>query len=122
MNNLFTNKNINNRNKNKKIRVYTIVDFPLEGETTGNYKGKTPKAAAAKAFNRLCKEYNYTNSMGPFNYIEFHIKEVGDPENKTYRFYGTRSKLYKPISVNYEGKIIKHHYKNIITKCRDEQK
>ena len=116
---------MNNKNENKnenKIRVFTIVDFPLEGYTTGKYKGKTPKAAASKAFRRLCKEYNYKNSTGPFNYIEFHIRELGGPENKVHRFYGTRSKLFKPVTVNYDGKIIKHHYKNIITKCRDEQK
>ena len=76
MNTLFANENIKNKNKNKKIRVYTIVDFPLEGETTGKYKGKTPKAAAAKAFNRLCKEYTIKTVWVHLIILNFILKRL----------------------------------------------
>lgn len=101
-------------------RHFTIVDFPNQGESYGNYFGSTPRRAASKAFTKLAKLYNFKNSTNDYKYISFTIKEkTPNSSNKEYTFYGTRVKLFKPTIVNHNGKTIKYYYKNIITNSRD---
>lgn len=100
------------------MRYFTLVDFPEDGKTSGRYSGKSPRRAASKAFTQLCKVYNFKNSMDKFNYIKFSIREVGQNSNKVHTYMGTRVKLYKPITVNRDNKIIRYKYKNIITEYK----
>lgn len=103
-------------------RHFTIVDFPKQGDTHGNYSGVTPRRAASKAFTQLAKLYNFKNSTNDYKYISFTIRErARNNVNKEYTFYGTRVKLFKPTVVNHNGKKIKYYYKNIITNSRDVQ-
>jgi hypothetical protein len=113
--------NYNTKKKNTTgKRVFTIVDYPEQGKTYGNYYGETPRRAASKAFTQLAKLYNFKNSTNDYKYINFTIRDkTMNRNNKEYSFYGTRVKLFKPIIVNRNGKKIKYNYKNIITNSKD---
>ena len=46
---------------------YTLVDFPREGETYGEYEGRTPKLAANKILTILARKIKLNNSNNSDN-------------------------------------------------------
>jgi len=134
---------------------YTLVDFPKEGDTYGEYEGKTPKAAANKILTILARKVKLNNSNNNSNHNKFIVfiirnkktnkeyKYIGTriklnnsnnnsnhnkfivfiirnkKTNKEYKYIGTRIKLNKPKVVYYNGKEVKHFYKNIVTQYDD---
>jgi hypothetical protein len=104
-------------NINKKY--YTIVDFPEDNQTFGNFSGSIPKKAANKAFSSLLKFLNddiHNDFTG--NFIVFVIKDT--TTNKLYKYIGTRIKLKNPINKIINDKTITYHYKNVIGKYKPE--
>lgn len=97
---------------------YTLVDFPREGETYGEYEGRTPKLAANKILTILARKIKLNNSNNSDNkFIVFIIRNINT--RKEYKYIGTRVKLNKPKIVYYNGKEVKHYYKNIVTQYDD---
>ncbi len=99
------------------IRSFTIIDYPREGDTYGNYNAKTPLRAANKAFSRLSRMIDLKNSNHK-NLLVFSIKDV--TSDRKYKYVGTRVELNQPIVVDYydkfgKSKKIKYRYKNMIT-------
>ncbi len=111
-------KNNNKKNvKKMKIKdVYTIVDFPKEDTTYGEFSGASPKRAADKAFTKLYKLSKINNNSSDF--LVFTIKNKRT--NKEYKYIGKRIKLIKPIVVSRGGKEITYKYINTIGKYRSE--
>jgi hypothetical protein len=103
-------------NNNKK-EIYTILDFPEEGQTYGEFTGKIPKKAADNAFNLLMKFVDFEdNYHGKF--IVFHIKNI--KTQKEYKYVGSRIKLKEPRVVYKNGQKTEYIYKNIIGKYNDQ--
>jgi len=99
---------------------YTLVDFPKEGDTYGEYEGKTPKAAANKILTILARKVKLNNSNNNSNHNKFIVFIIRNKKtNKEYKYIGTRIKLNKPKVVYYNGKEVKHFYKNIVTQYDD---
>ncbi len=119
---LFNNNENNKNNKNKNMikkddkKIYTIVDFPEEGENSGRFTGTSPKRAATKAFTKLAKLSNLNNSKRQL--LVFVIRNL--ETNKEYQFIGSRVKLAKPRKVVINGKNVIYRYKNIVGKYRPE--
>lgn len=113
-----------NNNNNKKSQFYTIVDFPEDNKTLGNFEGKSPKIAGNKAFSFLLKfidlneqnEKNEDNFLGKF--LVFVIKNVNT--NEEYKYIGNRIKLKNPVNISVNGKNVKYYYKNVIGKYKPE--
>jgi len=104
-------------NNNKKY--YTIVDFPDDNQTYGNFSGSIPKKAANKAFSFLLKFLNediHNDFTGKF--IVFVIKDTDT--NKLYKYIGTRIILQNPIHTIKNNKNITYKYKNVIGKYKPE--
>lgn len=82
---------------NRKKRVFTIVDYPDIGKTTGRYSGLFPKQAADKVIMYLTKIADIKNTSDQ-NFIICTIRDINN--NKEYKYIGTRVELDKPIVVN----------------------
>ena len=96
-------------------RIFTVEDFPHNGETYGRYKSKTPRGAASKAFTTLSRKINLKNTDNK-NFLVFTIKETTkNSSNKKYKYIGTRVELAEPIEKMIGGKLIRYKYRNIIT-------
>ncbi len=114
--------NMNRKNTNKKMKevikkdMYTIVDFPKENKTYGEFSGASPKRAADKAFTKLYKLSKINNNSSDF--LVFTIKNKRT--NKEYKYIGKRIKLIKPIVVKRGGKEITYKYINTIGKYSSE--
>ncbi len=124
-NELKTNVTINHKNsENKKIekkikkeKVYELVDFPETGQSYGEYKGKTPKQAARKAFSRLARMSKLNNSNQKF--IVFVIKEKGGKQ-KEHKYMGQRVRLANDgIKIKRGNQTVTIKYKNIVNKYKD---
>ena len=105
---------MNNNNKN-----FTIVDFPEDNQTYGNFSGLSPKKAANKVFSFLLKFLNediFNDFSGKF--IVFVIKDI--QSNKIYKYIGTRIILKNPIHSKKNNKDIIYKYKNVIGKYKPE--
>jgi hypothetical protein len=122
LNHLSNNKNLNKRinekiKKEKKEKVYELVDFPETGQNYGEYKGKTPKQAARKAFSRLARMSKLNNSNQKF--IVFVIKEKGGKQ-KEHKYMGQRVKLANNgIKIKRGNSTVTIKYKNIVNKYKD---
>lgn len=94
------------------MNTYELVDYEPHGE----YKGHYPSQAASKAFTKLSKHFDLSNSELTKKYLLFTIKNK--ETNKIYTYLGARIKLYKPIKVNNRF----YYHKNLILpkpKCID---
>jgi hypothetical protein len=100
-------------NNNNKVKTYTILDFPKEGETYGKFQGNIPKKAADKALNLLMKFVDFNDDYrGKF--VVFNLQNVEN--KKEYKYVGSRIKLEKPRVVYKNGTRVEYLYKNIIGK------
>jgi hypothetical protein len=113
----------NNNNNNNKIKTFTIIDFPEDNKTFGNFKSSIPKKAANEAFLALLNhvDFNKNNNDDNFfgKFIVFVIKEINT--DKMYKYIGTVIKLKKPVNVKLNnGKEIIYHYKTVIGKYKKE--
>ena len=106
--------------KNNNISsIYSIVDFPKDGQKYGKFEGKYPKIAATKAFSFLMNFMNRQNNddlTGKF--IVFVIKE--NNTNKYHKYIGTRVKLHKPIIVKKNNKDVTYKFKDVVGRYNDE--
>jgi len=93
---------------------FTILDYPVRGETSGLYTGKSPSDAANKVFTKLAKELNFYDNLGGTKYLVFHIKNIDT--NKIYPYIGTVVVLQKPIEIDYNNKNMKVHHRNIVSR------
>ena len=106
-------------NNNKSSGIYSIVDFPKDGQNYGNFEGRYPKSAALKSFSFLMNFMNKENNgnlTGKF--IVFVIKE--NSTNKLHKYIGSRVKLYKPILIRKNNKDINYIYKDVVGKYNKE--
>jgi hypothetical protein len=120
-NNVMMNqKNSENKKIEKKVKkekVYELVDFPETGQSYGEYKGKTPKQAARKAFSRLARMSKLNNSNQKF--IVFVIKEKGGKQ-KEHKYMGQRVRLANDgIKIKRGNQTVTIKYKNIVNKYKD---
>jgi hypothetical protein len=113
----------NENNVVNKTRYFKCIS---DKECHGRFSGLKPKQAANKAFSSILR----MNGGGDSNLnkkIKFHIVEcTRGSKQKTFYYEGTRTKLDNPISVNIKGgnnnKQIVYKYKNMIKKCKNEDK
>lgn len=104
---------------NNNKRYYTIVDFPEENQSYGNFSGTIPKKAANKVFSFLLKFINEDiNNDFSGKFIVFVIKDIST--NKLYKYIGTRIKLKNPVYKTKNNEPIIYKYKNVIGKYRPE--
>jgi hypothetical protein len=119
-NNKNNNKYNNNKNNNKNdLNTFSIVDFPQEGMTYGQFKDNIPKKAAEQAFTYLfniMSEKDKIDFTGKF--IVFVIKNNNN--GKLYKYLGNRIKLKNPVKKYEDGKYVYYYYKNVIGKYRPE--
>lgn len=102
---------------NKKIRNFTIVDFPNNNNYYGNFIGEKPKNAADKVFSFLInfidkKSNNNVNDEFSGKFLVFVIKDI--ESKKEYKYIGSRIKLKNPVKYIKNGKEIYYIYKNVI--------
>ena len=112
--NFLKNKEMKNGKEGKDI--FTIVDFPEEGMTSGRFTGTSPKRAGTKAFTKLAKLSKLNNSKRQL--LVFVIRNLNTM--KEYHFIGSRVKLAKPRKVVINGKNVIYRYKNIVGRYRPE--
>ena len=94
---------------------YTLVDFPLKGQTFGNYKARSPAQAAKKIINKLAKINGIHNNTLNTKLIVIIIRNLYS--KKEYKYVGTRIKLANPIQVIYpNNKIVNHYFKTVVSK------
>ncbi len=104
--------------KLKHEKEYELVDFPETGQSYGEYKGKTPKQAAKKAFSRLARISKLNNSNQKF--IVFVIREK-DGKRKEHKYMGQRVRLANEgITIKRGAKNIQIRYKNVVNKYRED--
>ncbi len=117
------NKSVNGNKSGIQKRVkhekeYELVDFPETGQSYGEYKGKTPKQAAKKAFSRLARISKLNNSNQKF--IVFVIREK-DGKRKEHKYMGQRVRLANEgITIKRGAKNIQIRYKNVVNKYRED--
>ena len=100
----------------KKKNIYTLLNFPNEGTNYGHFKSASPKRAAQKAFGKLAKSIELTNSNGSF--IVFTMQNI--KTKKEYKYIGSRVKLVEPSVVIKNGKKISFKFQHIIGKYNNE--
>ncbi len=105
-----------NKSKKREDKIYQLVDFPKKGDYYGDYKGKTPKQAAKKAFSRLARLSHLNNSNQKF--IVFFIREKYGAQ-KEFKYMGQRVKLDRNIEIKRGNKTVTIKYKNIVNKYKD---
>jgi hypothetical protein len=117
------NKSVKNKSKsikNKKDikqKKYELVDFPEIGQTYGDYKGKSPKQAAKKAFSRLARMSKLNNSNQKF--IVFVIREKSG-KKREFKYMGQRVKLANNgIQIKCGNRTVTIKYKNIVNKYKE---
>jgi hypothetical protein len=117
-------KALNNKSMDKEIpikkqkNIYTILDFPESGQTTGEYHSNDFTSAAKKALTRLSKHYNIFGDQGGA-FVKFWLKDItpGSKTNgKEVCYIGTRVELFKPNDVNIKNTTFKQKYSYIVTK------
>ncbi len=96
-------------------RTFTIMNYPNKGDYYGKFIGKYPGVAANKAFSKLSRLINLSNSETDKQLV-LYLKDItnNNNNNKIYRYIGSRVKLVTPTIVNYNGHKVFHNYKNII--------
>ena len=98
-------------------KIFTIVDYPNNGNNYGKYSGINAKIAASKAFSALARILDIVNTDIK-NHLVFTIEDINT--NKKYKFIGTRIELIEPTTVRYNnGTKVIFRYKNIISKYND---
>ena len=97
-----------------KEAVYTIVDYPKFNMESGRYKAKSPLSAAKKAFTRLQKKMNLSNSLEEKQYIEFTLRNK--ETNQFYTYLGTRVPLNSPLTISQNGKQRNINYKHLLSR------
>jgi hypothetical protein len=102
--------------KQKTKDTYTIVNYPRNNETYGEFIGSSPKRAAHKAFSKLAKLSNLNNKSEDF--LVFSI--INKRTNKVYKYIGKRIKLSEPREVIRNGKKIIYKYVNTVGKYKKE--
>lgn len=108
-------------NNIKSKNIYTIVDFPKDGETYGNFVSDIPKKAASKAFSALMQFIDVDKSNEDFFLGKFVVFVIKNKSNgKIYKYIGNRIKLKNSIKVMKNSQEIEYKYKNVIGKYREE--
>ena len=106
-------------NKKEKC-VFSIVDFPNDGEMKGEFISDVPKKAAIQAFSYLAEVSdiykNNEDSLGKF--IVFVIKNKNN--GKLYKYIGNRVKLENVIKIKKNGNYIEYKYKDVVGKYKEE--
>ena len=102
------------------IKTFSIVDFPKEGRSYGNFTASIPKQAANLAFSFLYHIMNKNNKSNDFTgkFIVFVIKN--NDNGKMYKYIGNRIKLKNPVKKIISGKEIIYNYKNVIGKYNEK--
>lgn len=77
-------------------RKFTIIDYPQEGNSWGEFRGETPLAAAHHAFRELADAMGFIDSQDGQKYIVFTIRENGGHKRN---YIGTWVNLHKPIPI-----------------------
>ena len=103
---------------NNKVKTFTIVDFPNDNQTYGNFKSTIPKKAANEALLSLLNHIDFKNNFfGKF--IVFVIKDIHS--NKMYKYIGSIIKLNKPIVLRTNnGNENTYYYKTVVGKYKKE--
>ncbi len=113
-NSIFKINKLTNKKKNKDL--YTIINYPKENQTYGEFMGSSPKRAAHKAFSKLAKLSKLNNSSEDL--LVFSI--INKRTNKVYKYIGKRIKLTEPREVIRNGKKIIYKYVNTVGKYKKE--
>ncbi len=114
-----SNQKFNNQElikKKQKKDSYTIINYPKNNQTFGEFTGSSPKRAAHKAFSKLAKLSNLNNKSEDFLVFSIMNKRT----NKLYKYIGKRIKLSEPREVIRNGKKIIYKYVNTVGKYKKE--
>ncbi len=112
----FNNTQLSLKKKIKNKDTYTIVNYPRNNQTYGEFIGSSPKRAAHKAFSKLAKLSNLNNKSEDFLVFSIMNKRT----NKVYKYIGKRIKLSEPREVIRNGKKIIYKYVNTVGKYKKE--
>ena len=100
---------------NKKNSIFTIVDFPKDGQTYGEFEGNIPKKVANDAFSTLIQFIDIDNSTNDVLLGKFIVFVIKNTQNgKLYKYMGSRIKLKNPLKINVDGSEKIYKYKNVI--------
>lgn len=109
---------LKNKNSNAlaptRSRTFTLMDFPKEGMSMGDFTGNSPKQAAKKAFTQLARKTGLENKNQKI--VVFSIRERGTEKIHTYM--GQRIRLARPIHVKIGEKTVTYQFQNVVTKYR----
>jgi hypothetical protein len=97
-----------------EIHNYTLLNFPEEGQKYGKYTGKSPGIVANKIFNKLMKQYNFTDNIDGKKYLVFEFQNT--KTGKIHEYIGTPIILQNPISVNIHNHNISITHRSIVVK------
>jgi hypothetical protein len=100
----------------KNHRTFTLIDFPEDGMSMGDFTGNSPKQAAKKAFTQLARKTGLENKNQKI--VVFTIRERGT--EKVHTYMGQRIRLARPIRVKIGEKTVTYQYQNVVTKYRGE--
>jgi hypothetical protein len=89
--------------------IFSIIDYPVEGQNFGKFSANYPSQAAAKAFSKLSNKYEMMNTFDNKTFLKFTLINLDTRRKNTY--IGTKIKLYSPVIINGN----EFHYKNLIT-------
>jgi hypothetical protein len=92
--------------------TYVLLNFPDEGQKYGKYTGKSPGIVANKIFNKLMKNYNFTDNIDGKKYLVFEFQNTNT--GKIHEYIGTPIILQNPMSVNIHNHNISITHRSIV--------